>query len=72
MRAPVAAAELAMVWQLFRHDASRQRKRIALTVLAIAWGTLSIVLLLSFGIGSAVVFLFVEPVTERAAFRRSS
>jgi predicted Ser/Thr protein kinase len=30
------------------------------------------VLLLSFGIGSAVVFLFVEPVTERAAFRRSS
>jgi predicted Ser/Thr protein kinase len=30
------------------------------------------VLLLSFGIGSAVVSLFVEPVTERAAFRRSS
>ena len=27
------------------------------------------VLLLSFGIGAAVVFLFVEPVTERAAFR---
>lgn len=40
-----------MVWQLFRHDAARQRKRIALTVLAIAWGTLSIVLLLSFGEG---------------------
>ena len=40
-----------MVWRLFRHDAARQRKRIALTVLAIAWGTLSIVLLLSFGEG---------------------
>jgi putative ABC transport system permease protein len=47
----VARAELAMVWKLFQHDASRQRKRIALTVLAIAWGTLSIVLLLSFGEG---------------------
>ena len=34
-----------------RHDASRQRKRIGLTVMAIAWGTLSIVLLLSFGEG---------------------
>ena len=51
MRGPVSTAELAMVWQLFRHDAARQRKRIALTVLAIAWGTLSIVLLLSFGEG---------------------
>ena len=47
----MSAAEIAMVWQLFRHDAGRQRKRIALTVLAIAWGTLSIVLLLSFGEG---------------------
>jgi hypothetical protein len=27
------------------------------------------VLLISFGVGTAVVFLFVEPVTERAAFR---
>jgi putative ABC transport system permease protein len=51
MAAPLTRAELAMVWQLFRHDASRQRKRIALTVMAIAWGTLSIVLLLSFGEG---------------------
>jgi putative ABC transport system permease protein len=47
----VFRAELAMVWKLFEHDASRQRKRIALTVLAIGWGTLSIVLLLSFGEG---------------------
>ena len=46
-----AQAELALVFKLFRHDAARQRKRIALTVLAIAWGTLSIVLLLSFGEG---------------------
>ena len=35
--------ELALVYKLFRHDAARQKKRIALTVLAIAWGTLSIV-----------------------------
>jgi hypothetical protein len=30
------------------------------------------ILLLSFGVGTAVVFLLVEPVTERAAFRNSS
>ena len=46
-----AASELALVWRLFRADLSHQTKRIALTVLAIAWGTLSIVLLLSFGEG---------------------
>jgi putative ABC transport system permease protein len=44
-------AELLLVWRLFRVDAARNRKRIALTVMAIAWGTLSIVLLLSFGEG---------------------
>jgi putative ABC transport system permease protein len=44
-------AELLLVWRLFRVDASRNRKRIGLTVMAIAWGTLSIVLLLSFGEG---------------------
>jgi len=47
----ISRAELAMVWRLFRTDAARNRKRITLTVLAIAWGTLSIVLLLSFGEG---------------------
>jgi putative ABC transport system permease protein len=47
----VLLSELRLVVQLFRHDASRQKKRIALTVLAIAWGTLSIVMLLSFGEG---------------------
>jgi putative ABC transport system permease protein len=46
-----ASAELALVWRLFRADLAHQRKRIALTVLAIGWGTLSIVLLLSFGEG---------------------
>jgi putative ABC transport system permease protein len=46
-----AAAELALVWRLFRADLGHQTKRIVLTVLAIAWGTLSIVLLLSFGEG---------------------
>ena len=44
-----ATTELALVWRLFRADLAHQRKRIVLTVLAIAWGTLSIVLLLSFG-----------------------
>jgi putative ABC transport system permease protein len=47
----VSRAEVAMVWRLFRADAAHNRKRIALTVLAIGWGTLSIVLLLSFGEG---------------------
>jgi putative ABC transport system permease protein len=46
-----AVAEFALVLRLFRADLDHQRKRIVLTVLAIAWGTLSIVLLLSFGEG---------------------
>jgi putative ABC transport system permease protein len=46
-----AVAEFALVWRLFRADLGHQTKRILLTVLAIAWGTLSIVLLLSFGEG---------------------
>jgi len=44
-------AELALVLRLFRADLGHQTKRVVLTVLAIAWGTLSIVLLLSFGEG---------------------
>ena len=44
-------AELTLILRLFAHDAARQRKRMALTILAISWGTLSIVLLLSFGEG---------------------
>jgi putative ABC transport system permease protein len=48
--------ELLLVWRLFRVDAARNRKRIALTVMAIAWGTLSIVLLLSFGEGMKRAF----------------
>ena len=47
----LAVTELALVWRLFRADRGHQTKRIGLTVLAIAWGTLSIVLLLSFGEG---------------------
>ena len=47
----MSASELLLVWRLFRVDAARNRKRIGLTVMAIAWGTLSIVLLLSFGEG---------------------
>jgi putative ABC transport system permease protein len=40
-----------LVWHLFRRTARLQRKRMAMTVAAIAWGTISIVLLLSFGEG---------------------
>jgi len=40
-----------LIWTLFRRAAHIQRKRMAMTVAAIAWGTLSIVLLLSFGVG---------------------
>jgi putative ABC transport system permease protein len=47
----MSPAELLLVWRLFLVDAARNRKRIGLTVMAIAWGTLSIVLLLSFGEG---------------------
>src|SRR6266536_2853375 len=47
----MSATALLLVWRLFRVDAARNRKRIGLTVMAIAWGTLSIVLLLSFGEG---------------------
>ena len=42
---------LGLVWKLFRRAAHLQKKRMAMTVAAIAWGTLSIVLLLSFGEG---------------------
>ena len=40
-----------LIWTLFRRTAHVQRKKMAMTVAAIAWGTLSIVLLLSFGEG---------------------
>lgn len=40
-----------LVLRLFKSAASIQRKRMVLTVTAIAWGTISIVLLLSFGEG---------------------
>lgn len=42
---------LEVIWRLFRATANRQRRRMILTVSAIAWGTVSIVLLLSFGEG---------------------
>ena len=41
----------ALIWKLFRRSAHIQKKRMAMTVAAIAWGTLTIVLLLSFGEG---------------------
>lgn len=42
---------LGLVFQLFRRTARTQGKRLAMTVAAIAWGTLTVVLLLSFGEG---------------------
>jgi len=51
-----SSTEIALVLKLFRHDVARNRKRIGLTVLAIGWGTLSIVLLLSFGEGMKRAF----------------
>ncbi len=39
------------LFRLFTRELKKQRKRIMLTVSAIAWGTLSIILLLSFGEG---------------------
>jgi len=47
----LAAAEIGLVVRLFQADLTHNRKRILLTMLAIGWGTLSIVLLLSFGEG---------------------
>ena len=47
----LARTEITLILKLFQHDVAHQTKRIALTVLAISWGTLSIVLLLSFGEG---------------------
>lgn len=42
---------LRLTWKLFRNAFRHQRKRMILTVMAITWGTISIVLLLSFGEG---------------------
>jgi len=43
--------DLNVVWQLFLRASTMQRKRALLTVAAIAWGTVSIVMLLAFGEG---------------------
>jgi putative ABC transport system permease protein len=42
---------LEVVWRLFLSSARLQRKRAALTIAAIAWGTVALLLLLSFGEG---------------------
>lgn len=52
----IVKTELALVWSLFRQDAGHNRKRMLLTVIAIGWGTLSIVMLLSFGEGMRNAF----------------
>ena len=40
-----------LIFKLFLRDLKKQKKRITLTIMAIAWGTISIILLLSFGEG---------------------
>jgi len=40
-----------LIFRLFLRDLKKQKKRITLTIMAIAWGTISILLLLSFGEG---------------------
>ena len=45
------ASEITLVWRLFLADLEVNRKRILLTIIAIGWGTLSIVLPPSFGEG---------------------
>src|SRR5664280_2208881 len=47
----VAMHTLTLIARLFRGAAKLQRKRMLLTVTAIAWGTVAIILLLSFGEG---------------------
>ena len=43
--------DFSVITQLFIKASSMQRKRAVLTVAAIAWGTVAIVMLLSFGEG---------------------
>lgn len=43
--------QLVIIYNVFIRDFRKQRKRIVLTLVAIAWGTISVMLLLSFGEG---------------------
>ena len=43
--------KLAIIYNVFVRDFRKQKKRIALTLVALGWGTLSIMLLLGFGEG---------------------
>ncbi len=47
----MAASTLGMAFQLFVRSSRVQRKRAVLTIVAIAWGTLTLLLLLAFGEG---------------------
>ena len=51
----------AVVWYLFSKSSAVQRKRAALTVAAIAWGSLSLLLMLSFGQGLREAMCQVPP-----------
>jgi putative ABC transport system permease protein len=47
----MGSRDLRVIWSLFARASSLQRKRAALTVAAIAWGTVAILMLLAFGEG---------------------
>jgi len=40
-----------LIFRLFLRDLKKQKKRITLTIMAITWGTISIVMLMAFGEG---------------------
>jgi putative ABC transport system permease protein len=44
-------ADLVLAWRLFVAEAEHNRRRMGLTILSVAWGTLAMVMLLSFGEG---------------------
>jgi len=47
----MSARDLSLVFQLFFRSARLQKKRATLTIASLAWGTVTILLLLSFGEG---------------------
>jgi len=49
--------KLSVLYNLFARDFRKQRKRMLLTLIAILWGTVSIMLLLAFGEGMKIQFM---------------
>jgi putative ABC transport system permease protein len=49
-------ADIALAWRLFVSEAGHNRKRMTLTMLSVAWGTLAMVMLFAFGEGLEKAF----------------